>query len=106
MASGPGTKGVRLDGRKEPRVPARIEVHLRKAEGSNPGEIVFTENICSRGAGLFTGSSWTPGEEVLVRPLRLRMAALGRIVYSHRHETGRFAVGIEVASPKGVNWFK
>lgn len=100
-----GTSRVRLGGRKEARVPARIEVHIRKADGSNLGEILFTENISSTGAGLFTASSWNPGEMVLLKALRLSFVAQGRIVYSRRMPAGKFTVGVAVLAREG-NWLK
>lgn len=103
MAYGQGTKRKWPEGRKDPRVPARIELNLRKADGSDLGEILFTENVCRGGVGLFTGNFWRPNQEVLLRALRLGFTARGRIVYCHRVADRHFAVGIAVFSNK-ADW--
>lgn len=113
MANPQETKTSRLEGRQEPRVPARIEVQIRKADDSTIGEILSTENISPHGARLQAGGSWKPGEDVLLKALKLRFMAQGRIVYCHRllHDSllnillgnSKFAVGVEVVSPEG-NW--
>ena len=103
MGTGPRTRGVRLDGRLEQRVPARIEVLLRKADGSDSGEILFTDNIARSGVGFYASRAWRRGEEVLIKALRLRFQVLGRVVYSHRIGERCFATGIQVLSRQG-NW--
>lgn len=87
-----------LEGRIEKRIPARIEVHIRKSDGSNLGEILSTENISTRGARLLAGSFWRPGEEVLLRVLKRTLAAEGKIAYCRRQENGKFALGVTITS--------
>ena len=85
----------------EPRTTARVEFHVRKADGSSLGEILFTENISRGGAGFLSGSSWKPGEKVLLKALRLNFTAEGEIAYCRRTNHRKFAVGVSVTSPKG-----
>ena len=103
MAHGQSTKREWPEGRKEPRVPARIEVHLRKGDGSNLGEILFTENVCCGGVGLVAGNYWKPGQEVLLKSTRLGFIILGQISYCQRVGERRFAVGVKILSGEG-NW--
>lgn len=93
------------EGRGESRVPARIEMHLRKANGSEIGEILYTENISSGGAAFFASTRWHPGEKVLVKALRVRFIAEGQIVYCRPAHDGKFAVGLRMISREG-DWVR
>lgn len=94
---------ISREGRKVTRLPARIEIHLRKADGSDTGEILYTENISHGGAALSGSVCWHPGERVLIKALRIRFTAEGRIVHCRPAPNGKFAVGLEVISSEG-NW--
>jgi hypothetical protein len=97
----PVTKTSRIEGRREPRIAARIEVHLRKADDSTIGEILTSENMSSCGARLMAGGRWKPGEAILLKALKLNLIACGRIAYCHKLENGKFEVGVDLASSLG-----
>lgn len=82
----------------ERRVAARIEVHIRKADDSNMGEILSTENISTHGARLLAKVAWKPGEAVLLRALKRNLVAEGRVAYCRRLKSGKFALGVKITT--------
>lgn len=85
-----------FEGRQEIRIPARIEVHLRKADDSGSGEVLSTENISVHGARLLAYGPWKLGEAVELRAMRRNLVAEGKIAYCRRLESGKYAVGVKI----------
>jgi hypothetical protein len=86
----------RSDGRSEGRILKRLAAELARPDKSVSREMTFTENVSIRGARLTTVRRWQPGTRVLVTFLRNGVRSEGKVAYCQRHETGDFAIGVEL----------
>src|SRR5258708_17654968 len=84
----------RPDGRSEGRIPKRLAAELSRADESVPKEMTFTENVSPRGVRV---QHWQPGTRVLLTFPQNGIRSQGRIVYCERVESGKFALGLELA---------
>lgn len=96
-----------LDVRSYRRVPNQSVVDLVRTDGTRIKETALTQNVSAVGMRLTTEKIWRPGDCVLLRPHEKRIPAQMRVVYCHRLENGRFAVGLqlmdELEGPKNLH---
>jgi hypothetical protein len=86
--------------RLEKRIPMTVPVHISEPEGAQEMEMVFTENVSSRGARVSSNRRWKPNERLEIESLRGNFRALARVAYC-RPQTVGFVIGLEFLEPSG-----
>jgi hypothetical protein len=92
-------------GRSRARIPKRAVVELALQEASPIKESAVAENVTPRGVRVATQHVWRVGSHVQVSSSELGIHSEARVVYCERIEKEKFAVGLELLSPK-QEWTK
>jgi hypothetical protein len=92
-------------GRSRVRIAKRAVVELARPDASQLKETAVAENISPRGIRVATQHIWGVGSRVLLTSAELGINTEARVVYCHRIEREKFAVGLELLSP-GKEWNK
>jgi hypothetical protein len=82
-----------------------VVVELARPDASQLKEMAVAENVSARGLRVATERVWRVGSHVLLTSVELGIHAEARVVYCHRIEKEKFAVGLELLSPE-KEWSK
>jgi hypothetical protein len=92
-------------GRCDKRIRKEIVVELVRPDALEPKEVALVQNVSARGVQVATGHVWRPGDNVLLSSPESGVRTQARVVYCHRLENNRFAIGLELSTPLG-EWAK
>lgn len=88
-------------GRMEGRSRTTVAVELSSLSKPPVFEITSTENISTHGARIVTKSNWPAHKPVSLKSLQGDLRSQARIVYCESLYENKFAVGVELVSPRG-----
>jgi PilZ domain len=92
-------------GRCDKRFRKEVVVELVRPDASELKEAAVVQNVSARGVRIATEQVWRPGDNVLLSSPEFGFRTQARVVYCHRLENNRFAVGLELSTPLG-EWAK
>ena len=92
-------------GRCDKRIRKEVVVELVRPDAPEPKEVALVQNVSARGVRVTTQQTWRPGDNVLLSSPESGFRTQARVVYCQRLENNRFAVGLELATPRG-EWAK
>ena len=87
--------------RFEGRSRTSVAVELSSLSKPPVFEITSTENISDHGARVLTKSIWQSCEPMCVKSLQGDLRSQARVVYCETLDENKFAVGVELVSPRG-----
>jgi len=88
-----------LEGRREKRNSAKIELQIRKLRDlPSVAEVVLTENLSRHGIRVLSTTAWEPGEHLCIRASLGGSEMRARVVYCRHLESEKFALGVELLS--------
>jgi PilZ domain-containing protein len=92
-------------GRCDKRFRKDVVVELVRPDAPEPKEVALVQNVSARGVRVATQQTWRPGDNVLLCSPESGFQTQARVVYCHRLESNRFAVGLELSTALG-EWAK
>ena len=92
-------------GRYDKRIRKEVVVELVRPDASELKEAAVVQNVSARGVRIATEQVWRPGDHLLLISPESGFRTQARVVYCHRLENNRFAVGLELSTPLG-EWAK
>jgi len=84
-----------LEGRKQPRTPVRLLVHIFSVRDPRLTELVSVENLSPRGARVTARRSWEPGSHLVIKSPSGVLGDRARVVYCQRVSEKGFALGLD-----------
>jgi hypothetical protein len=87
------------------RISKRVVVELARPDAPQAKETAVAENVSAGGLRVATERVWPVGSHVLLTAVELGIHSEARVVYCHRIEKEKFAVGLELLSPE-KEWTK
>jgi hypothetical protein len=91
-----------MEGRREKRNSARLQVLVSNLARPWLTEQVLTENITSYGMRVQTERPWEPGTIVLIKSFQDELRARARVVYCKPLQHKTFGLGLEFLARTGA----
>jgi PilZ domain-containing protein len=89
--------------RSEKRIPMAVAVRI-EGHPALPGvETTFTEDVCSRGAKVYSARRWKAEEHLHITTLGGDFHSVARVAWCSPSRDAGFAIGLQFVEPSG-NW--
>jgi hypothetical protein len=80
-----------------------VAVHIEGHPGMPGVETTFTEDVCSRGAKVYSARRWTAEEHLRISTLAGNFNCVARVAWCRPLRDAGFAIGLQFVEPTG-NW--
>lgn len=87
--------------RAEKRIPMAVSVRIA-GHAALPGvESTFTEDVCSRGAKVYSARRWKPGERLQITTPAGDFRSVARVAWCLPTRDNCYAIGLQFVEPSG-----
>lgn len=89
--------------RSEKRIPMAVAVRIEGHHAIPGVETTFTEDVCSRGAKVYSARRWPAEERLRITTLAGNFNCVARVAWCRPSRDAGFAIGLQFVEPSG-NW--